>query len=391
MKKVIALALIFVFLFAFSAFADTKSIKEEVVYGMLEADGTPKSVVVVNIFNQTEEKQITDYGNYKDVLNVTDLAPLTMQEDAVSFSSSTPRFYYQGTLKEAVLPFLVSITATLDGVTLPVSELSQKTGKVSLTLSVSKNENFSGDFFDNLMLQATINLSNQYIKNLVAEGATVINVGNKKSVALAGLPSQGINSTLTFDAVDFKMEAITIAAIPFAMEMPTPDTSSFASQLGTLSTAVSSLSTGINTTSASIASIKTKADTLFASLKTFVENSADKENKDLNEILDTSKALSETLSTLNKDTFKLRMNGASLNKVMQEMPAQIDSTVSNLLSAYDYSAYTPTSFASEKNGACTLVQFLMTTEAIAPPPLEVEATQEIEENFIQRLKNLFGL
>ena len=86
--------------------------KEEVIYVMADNAGQVNDMEAVNIFSGGE---ITDYGNYSAVkmLNTTD--KIKHNGDRISFSSDADRVYYQGTMKNANLPWNISIRYFLDG------------------------------------------------------------------------------------------------------------------------------------------------------------------------------------------------------------------------------------------------------------------------------------
>jgi len=60
--------LFFVSLMTSASATSAPSQKEEVVYGILKADGTINNIYVVNIF---QNGTVLDYGNYKKVQNLT--------------------------------------------------------------------------------------------------------------------------------------------------------------------------------------------------------------------------------------------------------------------------------------------------------------------------------
>ena len=86
--------------------------KEEVIYVMADNAGQVNDMEAVNIFSGGE---ITDYGNYSAVkmLNTTD--KIMQNGDRISFASDADRVYYQGTMKNANLPWNISIRYFLDG------------------------------------------------------------------------------------------------------------------------------------------------------------------------------------------------------------------------------------------------------------------------------------
>jgi hypothetical protein len=71
MKKILSVILTLTLLLALSVTAyaqTTPTQKEEVVYGILTSSGDVENIYVVNIFS---DKNITDYGDYTAVENLT--------------------------------------------------------------------------------------------------------------------------------------------------------------------------------------------------------------------------------------------------------------------------------------------------------------------------------
>ena len=109
MKKILSVILILILTITVSltAFADEiASQKEEVVYGILNTDGSVKNVYVVNIF---EDSNIVDYGNYKKVRNMTTSEKINQSGDKININTSADRLYYEGTVERRELPWDIRI------------------------------------------------------------------------------------------------------------------------------------------------------------------------------------------------------------------------------------------------------------------------------------------
>ena len=102
--------------------AVTPSKKEEVVYAVLEEDGTVKGVHVVNSFQGGD---IVDYGNYSSVKNLTTTDKITLENDKVTLHTDNKKVYYQGDLKSKEIPWNVAISYKLDGVSYSGEELAE--------------------------------------------------------------------------------------------------------------------------------------------------------------------------------------------------------------------------------------------------------------------------
>ncbi len=241
MKKLISICVVTVMLLSttLTTFAASPSSKEEVVYGLLSADGKVNDVYVVNIFDGGE---IIDYGNYTSVRNMTSTARISRDGDKLT-ASAEGKLYYQGTLENHDLPWNIDIEYELDGTEISGSELAGKNGALKIDVSVTQNENVDSTFFENYAVQVSFSLDNSLCENIVAEGATIAQVGGKKQLTFTGLPTKGVDFTVTADVHDFEMDAISINGIKLALGISVDD-AGFTSQINNLIEAITQLDDG---------------------------------------------------------------------------------------------------------------------------------------------------
>ncbi len=102
--------------------ADVK--KSEVVYGMLNSDGSVRTTYVVNRFVSNAPCRWTDYGAYTLVSNLSTSQPLICENEKVAFDMGEDPFFYQGTLKDAQLPWVVNLAYSLDGKAISQKDLA---------------------------------------------------------------------------------------------------------------------------------------------------------------------------------------------------------------------------------------------------------------------------
>lgn len=243
MKKILSIVLLFVLLFTSfipASAANTPSPKEEVVYGILNLDGSVNNLYVVNIFNGGT---ITDFGNYTDIRNMTTSEKLSQNGEQITINTNADRFYYQGTLQKKELPWDISIKYYLDGKEISASELAGKSGKIKITVSVKQNNKASSTFFNNYALQISLSLDNKLCSNIEANNATIAEAGSKKQLSYTVLPGNGIDIAVSADVHDFKMDAITLNGIRLALGIEV-DSNEFTGQLSDLAGAISELDTG---------------------------------------------------------------------------------------------------------------------------------------------------
>lgn len=204
------------------AFAETApSAKEEVIYAMADASGKVTDAEAVNIFAGGD---IVDYGDYFAVKPLNTNDTITQNGDQIAFSSTADKVYYQGTMKNAALPWNISIRYYLDGKEYAPQDVAGKSGALEIRFSVTKNESCGGSFYDDYALQASFTLDTERCQNIVSNGATVANVGSDKQLTYTILPGKGIDTVITADVTDFEMDAAAINGVRLNLDVNVDDT-----------------------------------------------------------------------------------------------------------------------------------------------------------------------
>ena len=218
--------------------------KEENVYVSLAGDGSVADIYIVNMFALDGKTEIRDYGAYSSVRNLTSEADISLDGDSVTVSAEAGTFYYQGNLKDAQLPWNISVAYMLDGKNVAADELAGANGHLVISGSVTKNKLADGDFYEAYMVQATVLLDTVKCRNIQTEGATETNVGADKQLSYMKLPGQDLSFTIETDVTDFSMEGISLNAVPLAIQMEKPDTSELDGQIGDLQDGAQELDDG---------------------------------------------------------------------------------------------------------------------------------------------------
>lgn len=204
------------------AFAETApSAKEEVIYAMADASGKVTDAEAVNIFAGGD---IVDYGDYSAVKPLNTNDTITQNGDQIAFSSTADKVYYQRTMKNAALPWNISIRYYLDGKEYAPQDVAGKSGALEIRFSVTKNESCGGSFYDDYALQASFTLDTERCQNIVSNGATVANVGSDKQLTYTILPGKGIDTVITADVTDFEMDAAAINGVRLNLDVDVDDT-----------------------------------------------------------------------------------------------------------------------------------------------------------------------
>lgn len=175
----------------------------------------------VNIFAGGD---IVDYGDYSAVKPLNTNDTITQNGDQIAFSSTADKVYYQGTMKNAALPWNISIRYYLDGKEYAPQDVAEKSGALEIRFSVTKNESCGGSFYDDYALQASFTLDTERCQNIVSNGATVANVGSDKQLTYTILPGKGIDTVITADVTDFEMDAAAINGVRLNLDVDVDDT-----------------------------------------------------------------------------------------------------------------------------------------------------------------------
>lgn len=197
--------------------------KEEVVYVNLNTDGSVKEINVVNIFDLDKDGQIVDYGSYESLRNMTTTDKIEYSGDKITVDAKAGKLYYEGKLSKNVMPWDFSLHYYLDGKEYPAEEIAGKSGALKITMSIRKNPDCSGTFFENYALQASVTLDTNQCENIVTEDATVANVGSKKQLTYTILPGKEADLTITADVKDFEMPAIAVNGVPLSLNIDVDD------------------------------------------------------------------------------------------------------------------------------------------------------------------------
>ncbi len=191
--------------------------KDENVYVTLNSDGSVSGIYVVNEFSSEKGGEISDYGDYTSVKNLTDQSEIYVEDGHITANMPKGKFYYQGDMASGKLPWDISIDYFLDGEKIDSTELAGKSGELKIQIQTKKNPEGNEAFFENYLLQATVILSTEKCRNIQAEGATAGNVGVNRQLVYTILPGEEKTIEITADVQAFEMEGITLQGVPMSL------------------------------------------------------------------------------------------------------------------------------------------------------------------------------
>ncbi|MDZ5712812.1 YhgE/Pip domain-containing protein [Jeotgalibacillus haloalkalitolerans] len=237
--------------------------KTEVVYATLDAAGEQKDLYVVNNFTVSEFGEITDYGDYTSIQNLTDLTPIEQQEREITLNAQEEEFYYQGNLENRALPWDFDISYTLNGEAADADSLIGQDGELNIQIDSSKNADGEALFFNNYMLQITLTLDADRFKNIEAPDGTIATAGKNRQVTFTVLPEKDESYQVSAEVTDLEMEAIEIAAVPSSMSIDAPDTAEVKKEMTSLSDATAEVNNGVGELQSGIAELNDGTASLY--------------------------------------------------------------------------------------------------------------------------------
>lgn len=184
--------------------------KEEVIYVKLDGDGGVTKVYAVNIF---EGGSITDYGNYSEVKNLNTMDDIQYENNTVKMIGTKDKVYYQGTMKEAELPWKIEITYEIDGKKYLAGEMAGKSGDFKLTIKITENKKAKEGFFEAYALQISAQFDAALFQNIEAQGATIANAGKMKQLAMTVLPGKEKEFVITGYTSCFELDSISMNGV----------------------------------------------------------------------------------------------------------------------------------------------------------------------------------
>ena len=339
-----------------TAASKTAAGKEEVVYIMTDAAGTVQSVNVVNIFGKGE---VTDYGNYSQVKMLTSTAPITLDGDKITFTTGDEKVYYQGTLDEAQVPWNIVVSYTLDGKKVTAEELAGQSGALKIKIKITENTRCHADYYNSYALQAAITLDTADCENIVADGATMANVGSSKQISYTVLPGKGLDAEITADVTDFEMDAIAINGVKLNLDVDVDD-AELMDKVTEIMDATRDINDGASSLSDGSARLKDASGSLGQGVDSLYEATGS-----LNTGIDTLQqgfvSLQQGLNTLQSKSSSLTEGSAKMVKGLAALQSQlqnVDISTESLGTLLEKSSTIKSSISGIYDGASALQQNL---------------------------------
>lgn len=292
--------------------------KEEVIYIMTDASGSVKTVDAVNIFGKGE---VTDYGDYSEVKMLNSTGEIEQSGDKVSFTADQDKIYYQGTMENAQIPWNIKITYKLDGKEVAPEDLAGASGALTIHVEITENDKCNDTFYDNYALQAAFTLDTNKCENIVADGATLANVGADKQISYTVLPGKGLSADITADVTDFEMDAATINGVKLNLNVDIDD-DELMDQVDEIMDAAKDLNDGASELSDGSSDLLDGSDSLKDGAQALFDG-ADSLDDGIGSLNDGVTTMQKALNKLNKQSKNLTGGSAKMQKALKKLQSQL--------------------------------------------------------------------
>ncbi len=272
--------------------------KDEVVYATLDASGNSQEIYVVNTLDIEKEGIITDYGSYTSLRNLTNQVEIEQQGDTVTLAASEGKFYYQGNINEAALPWDIAVTYFLDGKEIASDELAGKDGHVEIRIEVSAAEAVNPVFMENYLLQISLALNNEVFRNIEAVDGMVANAGKDKQVTFTVMPEKEESFVLKADVSGFELDGINFTGIPSSMSIDGINVDEMTGDIQSLSDAIAEINDGVGELNSGVSELNQGVGGLVDGSVQYKDGVSELANSSTG-LVNGSKEIEDALETLN--------------------------------------------------------------------------------------------
>ena len=193
---------------------------DEAYYAMTDYYGNLTDGSVVKSYRTNGIATLTDYGDYDEIINLTDGTVPAQNGGKTTFrldEKTLPgTFYFEGKTAKPFqqLPWTISMSYTLNGVPTKAEDLAGQAGVVEIRLDIVPNGRASEYARNNYTLEAMAIFNQDDILSLEAPGAQVQLIGNLRAVLFLGLPGEECHYTIRVGSEDFAFGGMTFLMVP---------------------------------------------------------------------------------------------------------------------------------------------------------------------------------
>ncbi len=192
---------------------------DETMYVNLDYYGKTTKVNVVKGVNLNGLGEITDYGNYTKVENMSTSDAPVLGDGSVTWNLSQNqkgRFYYKCTMDndQVVLPWDFDVSYKLNGVPTDGEKLAGASGLIEINIKASPNDNANLYYRNNMMLMVTVPVDMSKCYSVDADGAQIQSIGSTTGVVFSALPGEEGDYTVRIGTDSFETTGVIMAMAP---------------------------------------------------------------------------------------------------------------------------------------------------------------------------------
>ncbi len=220
LRRVTATALLLSFALPQCAQAAAPTVEtDETVYINMDYYGAPTNTRIVKGVNLNGHTEFTDFGDYKDVYNMSTFDEPTLKEGSVYWKLNTDknRFYYECIPSDTVniqMPWNFDVSYKLNGVPVEAAQCAGASGTIQMDIHAVPNSYASDYYKNNMMLVCATGIDMSKALSIDAPGAQIQSFGTYKLVMFMGLPGEENTFTVRIGSDDFESMGLIMFMTP---------------------------------------------------------------------------------------------------------------------------------------------------------------------------------
>ena len=220
LRRVTATALLLSFALPQCAYAAAPTVEtDEAVYINMDYYGVPTNTRIVKGVNLNGHTEFTNFGDYKDVYNMSTFDEPTLKDGSVCWKLDTDkqRFYYECIPNDTVniqMPWNFDVSYKLNGVPVEADKCAGASGTIQMDIHAVPNDYASEYYKNNMMLVCATGIDMSKALSIDAPGAQIQSFGTYKLVMFMGLPGEENTFTVRIGSNDFESMGLIMFMTP---------------------------------------------------------------------------------------------------------------------------------------------------------------------------------
>lgn len=192
---------------------------DESVYVNMDYYGAINDISIVKGCFLNGNTQIEDYGNYDEVINMTNRVEAVQADDKLTWDLSgedDSKFYYEcksAALKEK-LPWTIDVTYKLNGVEQFGEKLAGASGTVTIAIKAIPNKEADEYYRNNMILMCGTGVDMENTLSINAPGAQLQSFGTMKGVIFMALPGEESEFQIDIGTESFESMGVFFMMVP---------------------------------------------------------------------------------------------------------------------------------------------------------------------------------